>query len=111
MFAISALLSSAIMAMLATGVNSAPSILEIRANERLTLTLYKESGAQRCFNPISDPRFPNGIFKPGKSDVNTQCYAETPHNSIAIDYVQDPNRKCTGKSMRVFVAADFHQTL
>lgn len=111
MVAISALLSSSLIAMLATSVNAAPSVLESRANDRLALNLYKESGSQSCFNLISDPRFLKGIFRPGKADVNTQCYYETPHNSISIDYVQDPKRKCTGKSIQALSAQFFMNDL
>lgn len=98
MVAITAILSSAIMAMFVINVNAAPSVLEARANERLAITLYTESGANRCHTPITstDPRFPNGVFRPGKDDVNKECYLETPHNSVSIDYVQDPKRNCRG---------------
>lgn len=85
------------MAMLATGISAAPSILEARVNERLAITLYKEAGTAKCRNPITDhPEFPSGKFLLGKADVNEKCYTNVSFNSFAIDYIQDPKRGCRG---------------
>ncbi|KAL5320354.1 hypothetical protein ACEPPN_011155 [Leptodophora sp. 'Broadleaf-Isolate-01'] len=95
MVTISATLTYAIMAMLATGISAAPSILEARVNERLAITLYKEAGTAKCRNPITDhPEFPSGKFLLGKADVNEKCYTNVSFNSFAIDYIQDPKRGC-----------------
>ncbi|KAG4432922.1 hypothetical protein IFR05_011593 [Cadophora sp. M221] len=95
MVAISTTVTCAIMAVLASGINAAPSVLEARVNERLSITLYKEAGTAKCWNPITDhPEFPSGIFLPGKADVNEKCYTNVSFNSFAIDYIQDPKRGC-----------------
>ncbi|KAH9215544.1 hypothetical protein DL95DRAFT_460969 [Leptodontidium sp. 2 PMI_412] len=81
------------MAILATGISAAPPVLEARVNERLAITLYKEAGTAKCWNPITDhPEFPSGKFLPGKADVNEKCYTNVSFNSFAIDYIQDPKR-------------------
>ncbi|KAK0108581.1 hypothetical protein ONS95_003378 [Cadophora gregata] len=95
MVAISASLTSAIMALLITSITAAPAVLEARADERLAITFYKEAGSQKCFNPITDhPEFPGGIFRPKKGDVNEKCYANVSFNSFGIYYVQDSKRGC-----------------
>ncbi|KAH7364769.1 hypothetical protein BKA65DRAFT_546636 [Rhexocercosporidium sp. MPI-PUGE-AT-0058] len=95
MVAITISLASAIMAIFATGITATPSMLEARANERLSITLYKEAGTAKCWNPITGhPEFPSGKFFPGKADVNEKCYTNVSFNSFAIDYIQDPKRGC-----------------
>ncbi|KAG4411297.1 hypothetical protein IFR04_015569 [Cadophora malorum] len=95
MVAISTTLTTAILTILITSINAAPSVLVAGADERLAITLYKEGGSQSCFNPITDhPEFPKGVFRPGKGDVNEKCYSGVSFNSFAINYVQDPKRGC-----------------